>query len=45
VDELFEGSRDFYKNFVSLGFVEDSKALLATIEKDLERYLPIFDKV
>ena len=43
---FFEGSRDFIKPFLTLGFLPDTPGQVEAIKKDvLPRYLPIFDKV
>jgi len=42
---LFEGSRDFFKTFLAFGFVEDDSKVMEALEKDVDKYLPIFDKV
>ncbi|XP_035685853.1 glutathione S-transferase alpha-4-like [Branchiostoma floridae] len=46
IDMLADGVRDFQLKFLGIPFQSDPTELLATIrDKDLPRYLPIYDKV
>jgi len=45
VDELYEGTRDAFVGFYGFGFLADEQSIMDKIKKDLDKYLPIFDKV
>jgi len=45
VDELYEGTRDAYTGFYAFFFTPDDTPVKQKINKDLDKYLPIFNKV
>ncbi|ESO92139.1 hypothetical protein LOTGIDRAFT_233205 [Lottia gigantea] len=46
IDELYDGSRDFWIAFAAIGFQDEAQALQTSlISKTMPRYLPIFNKI
>jgi len=46
IDQLYDGAREFLLPFIPLGgFLPDEEAQMGLVKKNVDKYLPIYDKV